>query len=61
MNIFLTLQVVSNGLFSLDLVPKNIFLATHSNTLIVFDLLYKITSQKDIRIYATARIVYVPI
>ena len=61
MNIFLTLQVLSNGLFSLDIVPKNIFLATHSNTLIVFDLSYKIISQKDIRIYATARIVYVPI
>ena len=61
MNIFLTLQVLSNGLFSLDIVPKNILLATHSNTLIVFDLSYKIISQKDIRIYATARIVYVPI
>ena len=45
MNIFLTLQVLSNGLFSLDIVPKNILLATHSNTLIVFDLLYKIISQ----------------
>lgn len=56
------MQALTNGLFSLDIVPKiYIFLAIHSNIFTVFDLLYKIFSPKDARIYASAGVVYVPI
>ena len=62
MNIFWAMQALTNGLFSLDIVPKiYIFLAIHSNIFTVFDLLYKIFSPKDARIYASAGVVYVPI
>lgn len=57
MNIFQQTQSLNNQLFSLDTVMKSVFLTIHSNGFLVLDSWYKTVSQRDLKIYTSARLV----
>lgn len=57
MNIFQQTRSLNNQLFSLDTVMKSVFLTIHSNGFLVLDSWYKTVSQRDLKIYTSARLV----